>query len=706
MKMILRSLTLICFGVAVQCITLEPVDFVDVVDNDRAVRSYPVLKVSFYNPKNLKKTSNHKGNSKASKLTKASKFKNENIDNVREFHPTSREDIRKLKKLSFHGRSSPNSNATETKNVLSHSTAAAQTLPAPPTQVDYKQRKYSQQQLNDRSETGSKKIPRKTFVSIDKGFLPLMRPSPINVHPVDPPSFHTMRNYVNYLKLRQKQFFSELDDVKALNQKELPGEIEYLVKREKEVAEEQQASPEHRGNEDVEIEEIEDHHKESADESEEEVEEESKRHDTFVPFRMYAQVRHVEAENHKPKSEAPSAQAKERLTLEKKNVYYKEEGYEEKDYDHGDETVDSKFRVKRSAENSSPALKDKRSLSDSIYSSNQNNAKSYKYPYYNLPDSNTLNTMSAFRYSENMKNFPQAKQSLYSFKNVQDCQEIDQEVNPVPDDIDEEGKNTKFNEKPKRLRNLGDKINCYKNKYFGKEPFDNPLFKEEFVSTSIPMPSQFLAHQVNPLIAVYDDVISNIRAAFDDELKQQREDEALKVKQEHETLKIKRDQEAFDFKSQQKIPTTAVPPQIPASNNIPKASTPEIRVVNLNSPTSAPRLPIFDINSFHPKLIIPLNDQGYRNVKSDYEMEFFELPIVNKSFRNPLVNRELPPKPTTVVPQNPTSGFITNLRPPQQEKRRRRNPIIKKNHFNHVFSPPSTYFQPPITQDRNKFKLF
>lgn len=533
MEMIVRSLTLIviCCGLSVQCFNLEPIDFVDFVDHNRGVRSYPVLKVSFFNPKNEKKAAVH---SKLIKHEKANQISGELVDNVREFKPTSREDIRKLKKLTFHGRSSPRAimNSTNAKSPVRLS-------PPPPTQVDYQQRKYVQQQSINRSTPRSKKAPSKLNTPIDNGFLPLMRPSPINVYPPDPPSFQTMRNYVDYLKLRQKEFFSDLQEVEALQAKDLPSEVDYFVKQEKELAEEQQLSPEHRQNEDLDIDEIDNRtdededdessagDNESTESEEEKTEEESKRHEKFVPFRMYAQVRHAETENHKPKSEAPSRNAKEKLTLEKKNVYYKEEGYEEKDYDHGSEKVDKKYRAKRSVDhsnrqgsevtlkhldrllkNSSLYLPDeddvpeRRRLLDTVYGNSKKNNKSHKYPYYNLPD-NTLSTMSAFRYSENIKNFPRDKESLYSYKNVRDCEEIEDDVNPVPDNVEEEGTSTNYNEKPRRLRNLGDKINCYKTKYFGEDPFDNPLFKEETASASIPIPSKYLAHQANPLITVY-----------------------------------------------------------------------------------------------------------------------------------------------------------------------------------------------------------
>lgn len=726
--MIVRNLIVIFISVCVVAepvdFHLEPVDFVDIKSHD-GIRSYPVLKVSFYNPKNSKKmTLKTQKDEKSSKLIKSDKIKSDQIDNVRERLPiSSREDMKKMKKLSFHGRSPPIAISFKDESPSNNTTKHLA-----PIQLDFKQRKYTQivpskvQSGTDRKASASKKVARPH----DKGggFLPLMRPSPINVQPVDPPSFQTMRNYVDYLKLRQKQFFSDLDESKSSSQK-VPEEVDYFVKREQELAEEQRPKTEnlltdvHDVEHRSEINDVDDNDSSDDEKDEENYEEESRRKEKFVPFRMYAQVRHVETENHKPRLEAPSPKVTEKLSLEKKNVYYKEEGYEEKDYDHGDEKIDHKYRSKRSAqeiENLPVAValikktdlpkltgekllkhldellkkseiflpddddddfevqrRDKKSPKDTATSSSVRSYKSQKFPYYALPDS-TLNTMSAFRYSENLKNFPRAKESLYKLKNIKACEEIDQEPEPVPSDIEEKGKSTNYNEKPRRLKNLGDKIGCYKEKYFGKDPLDNPLFKEEYVAASVPIPfkdASFISHQANPLITVYDDVISNIRAAFADDLRKKKEQENLATTtQNTNAAKI----------TESKIPLN----------------------LNLNSGS---RLPIFDITNFQPKLnVSPNNESTARKTITDYEMEFIEIP---KNYQN---------KQSAV--KGPTS-VITNLRPPNlaTEKRRRRNPVplpIPINNFKYpiprnypalIDSRPSHFLQPPITVDRNRFKL-
>lgn len=733
-----------CSAIA-ESFSLEPVDFVEVKDFD-GVRSYPVLMVS----NNSRKRAAIKP--KKQRSNEHSDAQSEITDNVREFEPMSREDIKKMKRLSFHGLSPPSAAKNATRN----------NAPQAATQVDYLQRKYTQQQRANANRRGatsqevqsrSFKKPYKgykrenRFTNTDNGFMPLMRPSPINLHPADPPSFATTRNYVDYLKMRQKKFFSEFEDEKLPSENKESSEIGYFVQRERELADEQRPTEgEIADNADVEFADSRnaDIDKSRDYASREEDEEESKRHESFVPFRMYAQVRHVEAENHKPRSEAPEPQVKEKLSLEKKNVYYKEEGYEEKDYDHGDEKVMKHFRVRReiggpetkqpialaivaksnlsgrSGENTLKQL-DELLKNTSLYLPDEDDAidnirtrrvplstiygtatnyKSHKYPYYNLPDTNTLNTMSAFRYSENMKNFPRAKESLYNYKNVGDCIELDEAPEPVPSDIEEEGKGTSFNKKPQRLNGLGDKIKCYKDKFFGKDPFDNPLFQEKYVASAIPISyhdSSLIPHQANPLITVYDDVISNIRAAFADELKKQKEEESLKAAAAAAAA----------------VPAPSPPEQVPASSTITK--TAEFRPLTLSSAATVSRLPIFDINNFYPKIKVPIylddddDDEATKPVKKsiskDYEMEFLEVPIKKKVSSRDVLDRsretggrDIGQKPSPSVslrPPNPTPPK------PLPEKRRRRNPTIPVSRIRSLSISP--FYKPP--QDKYKFKL-
>lgn len=821
--MIVRKLFVALFIIKfTESLHLEPIDFLNVESFD-GLRSYPVFKLTVTPKKDTKKVFNSRTSDNARKIMdrdKSAKLSATNsgessVDKVRDFHPMSRDDIRNLKKLSFHGRIPPKStsNVTTTSSTnIPRSTPSA----SPSTQIDFNQRKYKNTQKHQRptknsskptttpkTKSTSSKENRKRAVSsskvetkvqktsdvnfpknVDKGFIPLLKPSPINVHSPSAPSFHTMRNYQDYLKQRQKIFFEALEKeqqqdehvpkksrVRDMNSdeksREVETEIDYFTKREKELADEQrpkeikETSKNQEYKKDKEMEDSSTRRRSSHenDESSEEQndddsssvevdeesrndgdEEESKKYESFVPFKMYAQVRHVEAENHRPQHEADEPKVKEKLSLQKKNVYYAEEGYDEKKYDHGAEEVDAEYkhrskRPRRSIEsepktteeveksqpmalalikkselkhltgeklfhhldeliaNSSIVLADddylKASNSDPsksiIYGTRSGFKQNSKFPFYNRPDTDTLNTMSAFRYSENIKNFPDTKQSLYDFKKLHECEGIDEDIDPIPQDIEVKGKSTSFNEKPKRLKNLGGKINCFKNKIFGKDPFDNPLFKEEYVAASIPIPvrdSTRISHQVNPLIAVYDDVIANIRSSFANEVKNKQQQEREKEIEESQGAE---------------------------TNRVEKTThRPFVKLYNLSAVPGVSRLPMFDINTFYPKFKarpLGLDDDddevaktSKRNIRQDFEMEFIESKPKSGKF-------------TARDAFRPSESAIVNLRPPIPtnkllEKRKRRNPVPLQITITRIYpsksKPLSSYLQPPSI---DKFRI-
>lgn len=832
--MIVRNLIVALLIVkTAQCIHLEPIDFLNVESFD-GVRGYPAFKL-IVTPITEKKFAkmrhdeiprkHHMDKNKSARIivSSASSASESSHDKVRDFNPMSRDDIRKLKKLSFHGRAPPKNASHNSTTSPSTSSLISSSRPTQSTttqqQIDYNQKRKQQHQHRPtktnrkstvapklksslaakenrkRAASSSKHEPKAQKTSdvsfpknIDKGFIPLLKPSPINVHSPSAPSFHTMRNYQDYLKQRQKIFFEALekehddDGRKADVRDETPArdvetEIDYFTKREQELADEQRpkakksqsykkdkatdSSTKRRSsgeNDSAEEREESSREEETAsddsssvemdDESTEEHggEEETKKYENFVPFKMYAQVRHIEAENHRPKDEADEPNVKEKLSLEKKNVYYKEEGYDEKKYDHGKEHIDADYkrRTRRSIEsgptktpetdehqqslqpmalalikksdlanltgaklfhhldeliaNSSIVLADddylKTSGSDPstsiIYGTRAGFKHNEKFPFYSAPDTDTLNTMSAYRYAENSKNFPNNQQSLYDFKQLNECDEIDEEIDPVPQDIEVKGKSTSFNEKPKRLKNLGGKINCFKKKIFGKDPFDNPLFKEEYVAASIPIPlretreTARIPHQVNPLIAVYDDVIANIRSSFADDLKAKQKEKEIGDSSNAESSYV----ENTSFR-------------------------PNVRLYDLSAAPGVSRLPMFDINNFLPRFKarpIGLDDDvedfvktSKRNVRpQDYEMEFIESKPKNGKF-------------TARDAFRPSESAIANLRPPIPtnkllEKRKRRNPIPLQITITRIYpsksssskTSPSKYLQPPSI---DKFRI-
>ena len=327
-------------------------------------------------------------------------------DNVRdEFFPASRQNIMQLKQPAYLGRTP---SAAPAKSPISSSAA--------PFQVNQQVQKYQAQQEVDRERALS--INKPVYKDYDGPFLPLLKPSPINTIPFDPPNYTATRNYVKGLKLRHQKFFNKDEDEKPAHRINPDGgassyqnhnlytdELSYFKQREKEIEDEarggfqnnlseqdfgkndrqgfsdtenssseeaagiekvnssesseeeqpdklpeEEPDPEELTKDDSKHEELDEESKEEPnvnypdfernadiDESvEDETEEESRKREHFIPYRLYAQVRHVEAENHKPRP-AEDPKIKEKISTAKKNLYYSEDGYNEKEYDHGNQ---------------------------------------------------------------------------------------------------------------------------------------------------------------------------------------------------------------------------------------------------------------------------------------------------------------------------------------------------------------------------------
>ncbi|KPI98089.1 hypothetical protein RR46_11210 [Papilio xuthus] len=145
--------------------------------------------------------------------------------------------------------------------------------------------------------------------------------------------------------------------------------------------------------------------------------------------------------------------------------------------------------------------------------------KSTKYPYYHQ-NLEVINKDSPLRYAENFKNIPKKTKGgteFYDSRKQYECPEVDDNVDPVPeklkkgghpDDNNEDDDDQSFNESDKkpRLKGLGDKIDCFKVKYFGENPLDSPFFEEELISDPEPITApisnifKFYNEQNNPLV--------------------------------------------------------------------------------------------------------------------------------------------------------------------------------------------------------------
>lgn len=126
-----------------------------------------------------------------------------------------------------------------------------------------------------------------------------------------------------------------------------------------------------------------------------------------------------------------------------------------------------------------------------------------KYPYYNSPD---LPENSPLRYAENLNYIPRKEEGdNLAFYNQADrrleCEEVGGDIDPVPDRVknaehesNPPGEPGELAEQPEgqRLTGLGDKIDCFKIKYFGVDPLDSPLFKEKYIAPPKPIFQELL----------------------------------------------------------------------------------------------------------------------------------------------------------------------------------------------------------------------
>ncbi|CAG5042599.1 unnamed protein product [Parnassius apollo] len=133
---------------------------------------------------------------------------------------------------------------------------------------------------------------------------------------------------------------------------------------------------------------------------------------------------------------------------------------------------------------------------------NKANDLSSKFPYYYK---SSINKDSPLRYAENFKNIPRKSNGgteFYDSRTQFECPEVEENVDPLPkklkknrhpdenedgDDENVEQNLNQNNDEKQRLKGLGDKIDCFKIKYFGDNPLDNPFFDEELISNPEPV---------------------------------------------------------------------------------------------------------------------------------------------------------------------------------------------------------------------------
>lgn len=178
----------------------------------------------------------------------------------------------------------------------------------------------------------------------------------------------------------------------------------------------------------------------------------------FVPFKMLSSVRHSESVSHHTRHDDDDPDVKERLLEEGAHIVYTEEGYEDDQYDHGDEERFANFQKGNKSRKIS--RRPKRSVSRT-------------FPYYFAPV-NDVPEISAVRYIDSRGGKARTAKRFYDTK-TKNCDAVELDDTLIND------KNNDIETK-KRLIGLGDTLDCIRTQLFGSNPFDNPLFREEFVS--------------------------------------------------------------------------------------------------------------------------------------------------------------------------------------------------------------------------------
>lgn len=210
-------------------------------------------------------------------------------------------------------------------------------------------------------------------------------------------------------------------------------------------------------------------------------------HNDFVPTRIMSSVRGYRKILHKPrKTHKPTMRA--RLRESGAHIVYTEDGYEDKEYDHDVEDKSLEYRSRTRRSTNPKNLKGQELLdhldklianvSEYLNSSEIIPETNKKFPLYNKTDDSIKN--SPIKYSEHAKPVVDENYSseLYESK-TEDCEDMDEE-------IDLSNAHNSTNSPKKRLGNLGNKLNCLKSKFFGKNPLNNPLFHEDVVSQPKP----------------------------------------------------------------------------------------------------------------------------------------------------------------------------------------------------------------------------
>lgn len=216
----------------------------------------------------------------------------------------------------------------------------------------------------------------------------------------------------------------------------------------------------------------------------------------FVPARMLASVRHTEEKYHQPVHRS-HPKVKKRVVEKGGHLVYTEDGYEDDQYDHAVEenyaAHRNKHRLYRGGhrpkrDTNNPLLKSRKlKVPEFIDLLSGNPAKFYRYqgPVEQIQHFSKVKKKKKRTDHKRHRNVPlnlvsSSSISYYDTKSKQ-CDDVDFDDKQVVDSAPEHQQEQQSTKSKKRLKGLGDKIDCMREKLFGSNPFTNPLFKDTYV---------------------------------------------------------------------------------------------------------------------------------------------------------------------------------------------------------------------------------
>lgn len=386
----------------------------------------------------------------------------------------------------------------------------------------------------------------------------------------------------------------------------------------------------------------------------------------FVPSRLLSSVRRTEKVVHKKR---PSS-GRQQKVIAKINesgghIVYSEDGYEDNDYNHGNEerrAILKHIRKRREAIDEFELLPVPEELKgqellDHLTSLIHNathtinvtseELRNRPFPLYNSTSVTVLE--SPIRYIEKVNTYNESETDDYYKTKIKKCKNINANDDTFID-------STTSSPQKKRLEGLGDSIDCMKEKLFGENPLNNPIFLEEKVQQP----------NADTLIdsRVYNDIMQNI--GFN---KNQRIFSSYGISNNFDlnsigTLNTKNRPEDLNTNEEYSSSKSVEDSIAEEDKSVSEPKTPTKTPIIINTYNS-PQVPILDISKFIPK------PYAYSNEDVRYESDFIPITKTTK-----IPTQSNPTKPsinvqTTVIP------FNFNLIRPTTDKFQRNKGVLQ-----------------------------